>query len=287
MPKIPEPRKKSDLDYFEKHSGKFQFFLVIITLLALLISWYFSYQNLKLSTNQFKIAITQLTYQRQTDSINKINDLTKEVKLSKQIRSDSITQAKRNARQDKLNFNQIDINRQQLSAMKSQATTALNQLNRQIEEYKKFSFERQPFFMIDNINIDSTLRYKPKISFVFSNKGASPAHVDSTILAFFNLPKGCHSVTRNPGNLDATSQQNFLSTSYINIYDDCLKSPLTIYYLVIYYRTFTSQEQKHESMFFQWDFNKQRQFLYNRHSTKNISEEFKRFLNKQNVKIYD
>jgi hypothetical protein len=298
-PKLIElNQEQSKSDYFEKHPSKIQFYtnfiLIVITIFTLFTTWYFSFKNLKLSTSQFKVAISEFNYQRKSDSLNSIKDSIKEKSLSAHLKNDSITQdkkdkieVKRNNYQDQLNLRQLNINKQQLLAIKSQAKTAVNQLNEQLEQYKEQSFERKPYFMIDNVNIDSSLKYKPKISFTFTNRGIRPAHLDSTILAFYNLFKGCASVTPNAGNLDASPQQNTLNTSYINIFDDCLKSPNTIFYLIIYYRDFATDLPQSEPIFFQYHFNKQNQFQYSRLPTKVISEEFKNYLIKHKVTVFN
>lgn len=285
-------------DYFESHSGKLQFVintaLVAITVVTMLTTWYFSSQNLKLSTAQFDLAMSQFNHQRKQDSLNKINDSLKDRMLDLHIKNDSIKQEKKDKieyekdqNQRKLNIRQLKINGQQLSAIRSQATTAKNQLDAQTEQFKEQSFERKPYFMIDNVTIDSSIKYKPKISFTFSNRGIRPAHVDSTILAFYNWLLGCYSVTPNTANLDASPQQNSLFTSQINIFDDCLKSTNTIYYLIIYYRDFATDEPKQQALFFQYKISKDRQFLYSRVSSKVIGVEFKNFLIKHKVAIYD
>jgi hypothetical protein len=285
-------------DYFEVHSGKLQFIvnsvLVAITVFAMFLTWYFSSQNLKLSTAQFNLAMNQFNHQRKQDSLNKINDSVKDRILNVRLKNDSIKQEKKDKieyekdqNQRKLNIRQLQINGQQLSAIKSQASTAKNQLDAQIEQFKEQSYERKPYFMIDNVTIDSSVKYKPKISFTFTNRGIRPAHVDSTILAFYNIVLGCHSITPNTANLDASPQQNSLFTSQINIFDDCLISTNTIFYLIIYYRDFATDQPKEQAIFFQYKFSKDHQFLYSRLSSNAIGLEFKNYLTKHKVAIYD
>lgn len=293
--KTPEHKndlKKSQIlnDYFENHSSKLQFYtnisLVLITLLSLVATWYFSNKNLSLSSNQFKVAVSQFNYQRKEDSENRVEDREKERKLSQRIKNDSIVQSRRNKFQDQLNLRQLNINKQQLAAIKSQAQTAVNQLSEQTEQFKEQTFERKPYFVIDNISIDSSeKKYMPKISFLFSNKGVRAAHVDSTVLAFYNTVKGCASKTFNSGNLDAPPQQGAITTSNINIWKECLNSPDTFFYLLIYYRDFATDAPFNAPVFFQFHFNKDHQFVYSRLSTKVISNEFKSYLKKHNVAV--
>jgi hypothetical protein len=280
--------KKSN-DYFEKHPSKLQFLiniiLVVVTIFTLLSTWYFSEKNLALSTNQYKSTVDQFNYQRKVDSLKNITDSMKESKYSSQRISDSIIQSNKDKIQENLNNRQLNINKQELLTSESQAQTTKNQLTEQTEQYKEQSYERQPYFMINGIYIDSTIKYKPKISFSFSNKGVTPAHVDSTILAFYNVFMGCNSITPNSGNLDAPPQQNMLNTSEINIYNDCLQSNQTVFYLIIYYRNFSTELPQKQEIFFQYHFNKNKEFLYSRLTSKLISTEFKRFLSHHGIML--
>jgi hypothetical protein len=282
--------------FSERNSGKIQFFinlgLLIVTLIAVIITFYYSKKNLELSTKQYNSAIGQFNYQRGLDSLKNISDLTKDRNVAKRYTNDSIVQVKkdkiqydRNKNQDLLNGRQLDINKQQLIATKKQVQTLENQLNGQIEQYKQQLLERRPFFTVDNISVDSSNSYKNKVSFIFSNKGIRSAHVDGTILAFFNLRLGCHSITPDAGNLDAPPQQIFLNTSQINIYQDCLNSKETIYFLLIYFKDFGTGESKTEPIFFTYSLNKQRQFFYNRLQKSNVPEEFMAFLYKSGIML--
>ncbi len=281
----------SKSDFYEKHPSRLQFWtnmiLVLITLSALIINSYFSKKSLALSTEQYKSTLRQFDYLRITDSL-------KEQKALKQRRLDSIlstteskAQSDRNNSQDLLNNRQLNINSKQLKATRSQAQTLKNQLDEQIKQYKEQFFERRPFFNVDNINIDSlTVKYKPNISFVFSNKGIRVAHVDSTIIAFYNLKLGCYSVTPNTANLETQVQQNNLNTSQINIYRDCLNSNNTIFFLLIYYKDFATNDARNQAVFFQYKFNAQKQFLYIPLLKSQVPIEFKSFLKKKKV-VYD
>jgi hypothetical protein len=282
-------------DFYERNSGKIQFLinlgLLTVTIIAVLLTSYYSKKNLDLSTKQYSSAIGQFNYQRRLDSLKNISDFIKDKNTAIRFTNDSVVQVtkdkmqyERNKKQDLLNSRQLTINNQQLIATKKQVQTLEGQLNGQREQYKQQLQERRPIFTIDNVNIDSSNLYKSKVAFAFSNKGIRSAHVDGTILAFFNLPLGCHSITPDAGNLDATPQLYILNTSQINIYHDCLNSPLTIYFLLIYYKDFATGENKTEPIFFTYSHNKQGQFLYNRLLKSNISEEFLSFLSKYNVR---
>ncbi|HWD88346.1 MAG TPA: hypothetical protein VG367_09485 [Mucilaginibacter sp.] len=276
-------------DFYERNAGKMQFFinlgLLTITLIAVLITFHYSKENLELSTIQYSSAIKQFNYQRKLDSLRNISDSIKDRNNSRRFTKDSIIQvnkekqqADRNKKQDVLNDRQLDINNQQLLAAKKQAQTLESQVNEQKQQYREQLQQGRPIFAVDNVYIDSSNLYKSKISFIFSNKGIRSAHVDGTVLAFFNLAKGCHSITPNSGNLDAPPQQYFLNTSQINIYHDCLNSSLTIYLLLIYYKDFATGEDKIDPIFFTYSLNSQRQFLYNRLPERNVPEEFMTFL---------
>jgi hypothetical protein len=292
-----QSRPKGDNDYFEQHPSRLQFItsiiLVILTIGTLGLTWYYSNKNLTLSTFQYKSAIKQFQYQRRLDSIKNISDFAKEKIAAITHTKDSLIQVKkdsfqtvRNQRQDSLNKKQLAINNEQLTTAKNQAQTLKNQLVEQTKQYKEQFFERRPFFTVDNVNIDSTIEYKPKISFVFTNKGIRTAHVDSTFLAFFNLKLGCHSLTRNTANLES-QQQNFLNTSQINIYNDCLKSPFTIFFLLVYYKDFATDQIHKTPIFFQYSFNKQKQFSYSRLLISQVPNEFKRFLENKTIPLND
>lgn len=283
-------------DFYERNSGKIQFFinlgLLIVTLSAVIITSHYSKENLELSTKQYNSAIKQFNYQRKLDRIKNISDSIKDRNAAKHFTNDSIVQVtkdkmqyERNKKQDLLNDRQLSINNQQLIATNKQAQALENQLNGQMEQYKQQLLERRPFFTIDNISVDSPNLYKNKVSFVFSNKGIRSAHVDGTILAFFNLRLGCHSITPDQGNLDAPPQQYSLNTSSINIYHDCLNSPSTIYFLLIYYKDFATGESKTDPIFFTYSFNKQKQFVYNRLQKSNVPGEFMNFLYKRDIRL--
>lgn len=284
----------SNGDYFESHPSKLQFFvnlvLVILTLVTLFATSNFSNQSLKLSSLQYKTTINQFKYQRSLDSVKDKKDSIINLKLALRYITDSLRQAqtnhnieKRNNNQDLLNLKQLAINNQQLLAIKSQAQTAKKQSQEQSEQYKQQFFERRPFFAIDNVIIDTINNYKSKIAFNFSNKGVRTAHVDSCILAFYNSKYLCQSITPNPANLDAPQQQYLLSTSHINIYKDCLDSPNTVYFLLIYYKDFATGENKEEPIFFQYSFNKQKLFLVSRLFIDRVPLEFKSLLIKKGI----
>jgi hypothetical protein len=268
-------KKPEKGDFFEKHPSKLQFLtnigLIVFTLLTIIVSSYYSRKNLELSTNQYKSAIDQFKYLRTSDSLKALSDLKKDRRNIQRSTQDSIHAAKievtqylRNKHQDTLNSQQLAINKQQLTAIKTQAITAQNQFSQQEEQYRQQLYEKRPIFTIDSIKIDSTVSYKPKISFVFTNRGSRVAHVDSTVLAFYNPdPKYfCSSVTKNSSNLDLIPQQTFLTTSWINIFKDCLHANSTQYYLLIYYKDKITGESQIEPIFFTYVITKQRQFSY-------------------------
>lgn len=280
--------------FYEIHSGKLQFFinlcLFVVTLSAVIISSYYSKKGLELSTQQYNSAIRQFNYQRRLDSIKNVADSIKEINIANRRKNDSVVQMEkdklqstRNKKQDILNDRQLDINKQQLIAIKRQVQTLQGQLDEQVGQNKQQLLEKRPFFAIDNINIDSSNTYKNKISFIFTNKGIRTAHVDGTILAFFNLRLGCASITPDRGNLDAPSQSIFLKTSEISIYHDCLNSPQTVYFLLIYYKDFATNESKIEPIFFKYFFTKDKQFFYSRLQLDQIPIEFKNFLKKKGI----
>ncbi|MEO6852195.1 MAG: hypothetical protein ABI203_11260 [Mucilaginibacter sp.] len=264
-------------DFYEKHLSKLQFWtniiIITITFVTLLVTSYFSKQNLQLSTNQYKGSVEQFNYLRNADNIKALNDLKKEKENLQRMYRDSVhlsenekSQNSRNKHQDILNSQQLEINKQQLAAIKIQATTAQNQFAQQAEQYKQQLFEKRSIFEIDSVKIDSSRTIIPKISFMFSNKGIRAPHVDSTVLAFYNPnPKSlCFSVTPNSTDLDLVAGQNQIFTSWVNIYRNCLKDKSTAYYLVIYYKDIVTGQNQIESIFFRYEYNKQHQFSYSR-----------------------
>ena len=92
-------------------------------------------------------------------------------------------------------------------------------------------------------------------------------------------------MTPNSSNLDASPQQTALNTSYINIFDNCLKSDQTIFYLLIYYTDFATGVSQKQSIFFQYKISDQRQFVLYRLTYKQINQEFKNYILKKRVPV--
>ncbi|MDT3405551.1 hypothetical protein [Mucilaginibacter terrae] len=257
----PRTDNTNDEDYYERNESRLQFWvnvaLSILTLATLFVTYYYSRKNLILSTKQYESAVSQFNYQRKSDSLKNIADSLKDVLQRNKYTADSINvtikdsfQKIQSLHQEELNEQQIEINRQQLKAITSQSRTAEQTFKEQQLQYKEQLYEKRPVFTITDVIIDSTRRMIPKISFQFRNVGFRTAHVDSTVFAFFNPIKLCFSSTPNPSNFDVIPNGMTLTTSEVNIYIDCLKSPLTQYYLLIYYTDTSTGIVQKEPIFF-------------------------------------
>lgn len=249
-------------DFYEAHSEKLQFFincgLLIATLGTLIVTSYYSRQNLRLSTDQYKAAINQFNSLRKADSIKELKELEDERLNNQRISRDSVNQIhkddlmnSRNKTQDLINKKQLEINKQQLLAVQEQAKFTQKQVEQQEKQYKELYFEKRPIFMVSDLKIDTTRKVIPKISFYITNRGERAAHIDSTLLVFDNPKNLCFSKTSNISNMYLPIN-GAIFTSWVNIYRDCLLSSSTNYYLLIYYKDGNTNQPQTISIYFKF-----------------------------------
>ncbi|MDB5288420.1 MAG: hypothetical protein JWR05_3369 [Mucilaginibacter sp.] len=257
----------------------------ILTLVALIVTIYFSLSALNKTDTQNKNAVEQLIqakaqlilaqqqfqYSKQLHSEDLIASSIKDRITNERFIKDTIKQGQQERSQElryrlQVGFNkqQYTVNKGQLKAIEIQAKTAEAQFFQSQDQYKQQQYEQRPIFNIDSVSVTSINMVKSSIRFNFSNSGIRSAHVDSTILAFYNPKELCLSVTSNTSNLDLVPRTSFLSTSPINIYQACLNSNLTVYYLLIYYRDKTTGVSQVEPIFFKYEYSKNKQFMWSR-----------------------
>lgn len=273
-----------------------------LTLLALGATIYFSLsalsktdiqnqnavEQLKEAKAQLVLAQQQFQYSKQLHVEESISSNQKDAVSNERFIKDTIKQGQReraqegrNQLQDAANGQQFNLNKSQLKAIQTQAKIAESQFYQQQDQYKQQLYEQRSVLNIDSVHVDSINSPKSTIQFYFSNKGYRPAHVDSTVLAFYNPSGTCFSVTKNGSNLDLISRTNFLSTSQVNIWNDCLKNNLTIYYLLIYYKDKISGDNQVEPIFFRYGY-LHHQFFWTRVFGRDV-DDFKAKLKRKNI----
>lgn len=256
-----------------------------LTLLALSATVYFSISALRKTDTQNKNAVEQLNqakaqlllaqqqfqYSKQLHTEDSISSTIKEKIANDRFVKDTSKQGQRekaqeirNHIQDAANEQQFILNKSQLKAIQIQAKTAEAQYFQQQQQYKQQQYEQRPVLNIDSINITKTNSIKSALRFYLSNKGIRIAHIDSTILAFYNPQLLCFSFTSDNANLDLIPGKTSLFTSKVNIYEACLNSNLTIYYLLIYYKDKTTGVSEIEPIFFTYKYVTPNQFSWSR-----------------------
>jgi hypothetical protein len=272
----------------------------LLTLIALGTTIYFSVSALQKTDEQNKNAAAQLIlaqkqfeYSKQLHTEDSLASEQKDAVTNGRFIQDTIKQSKqakyqdqRNLQQDKSNQLQYHLNQSQLRAIQIQASTAEAQFRQQQEQYKQQLYEQRPVFSIDSVRTTLINSVKSSIRFVISNKGIRPAHIDSTVIAFYNPQELCFSTTSMGSNLDLIAGQNFMETSSINIYNPCLQSQITVYYLVIYYKDRISGVSRVEPIFFHYEYSKQHQFLWARVTGK-LRDDFAIKLKRKNILVID
>ena len=196
------------------------------------------------------------------------------------------SQERRNVLQDNANKQQLRINQSQLRAIQSQAKIAEDQFYQQQDVYKQQLYEQRPVFFIDSIHIDSINIAVSKFRFYVTNKGIRTAHIDSLVLAFYDPQNLCLSVTPQPSNLDLVPEKSFLATSDIVIYNECLHSASTIYYLLLFYKDKTTGTNQIEPIFFRYQYLPKHQFVWAR-VTGPAKEPFLKELKKKKVFVIE
>jgi hypothetical protein len=242
---------------------------------------------------QLMLAQQQFQYSKKLHTEDSLLSIGKEklsndrfVKDTARQRQRELAQQSRNQLQDIANKQQFNLNKSQLKAVQIQAKTAEAQYYQQQKQYQQQLYEQRPIFTIDSVQISNKNSVLSKLRFFISNVGYRPAHIDSTLLAFFNSDLLCFSVTSNVSNLDLIPGKNVIFTSEINIYQNCLLSNTTFYYLIVYYKdTYTGKNQI-EPIFFTYQIIKPNKFGWSRIYGPAI-EEFKNKLKQKKVLVVE
>lgn len=277
-------------DFFEKNPAQIQFWLTII---ALGFTIWYSSQSLKSANDQFHLAQKQFIESKKLHTEDSISSFQKDRVANGRFIKDTTKQGQheraqeqRNHLQDALNQQQFDVNKSQLKAIQTQAKIAQSQFYQQQEQYKQQLYEQRPVFFIDSVSITTINSIRSTLRFYFSNQGIRSAHVDSTVLAFYNPLGTCFSVTPISSNQDLILQKTSLATTQINIWDDCLKSNLTVYYLLIYYKDKITGSNQIEPIFFRYEYLQQHRFFWSR-VTGPVLIDFKVKLKKKKVFVIE
>lgn len=247
----PPNRRQQAKDWFEKNPSKTQFYL---TIGVLFVTIFFSYLSLRETRKQYDIAKgtlksanDQLGFakdqyaaqikQRILDSIDNKN---KERSQERKAKIDSIRtanndlqQIENNKLQNRINTQQLKINRKQLAAIQLQAKVANDQFKfQQIQSSNQFE-QNRPIFIIDSIRYNKAKStYNPILSFHVSNHGIRTPHIDSTVIASWNKNLKCSTVEKHLTNIDL-KDASFITG--FEVYQDCIDDPNTIYFLNIIY----------------------------------------------------
>ncbi len=294
-------RKINDLVNNNPESSQFWGSIIssAITLLALLITVIFSWKALSESQKQndnakqqLNLAVSQFKSSQKQHSEDSITAANKEIIANDRFIKDTTKQSqrereqeRRNQLQDAANKQQYELNKSQLNAVQVQANIAKQQFNQQQQQYKQQTYEQRPVFNIDSPTITKINSVKSTIGFSFSNQGIRPAHVDSMVLAYYNSKYLCFDVIISPSNLDLISQRISQITGQIQIFNDCVSSNLTTYYLLIYYKDIFSGTSKVEPIFFNYSYSNQHKFNWG-HNYSPTNQEFIKLLNKKKIPVF-
>lgn len=255
----------------------------IITLLALGATIYFSLKalsktdiqnqnagkQLKQAKSQLTLAQQQFQYAKRLHTEDSISSAKKDKIANDRFILDTIKQAQRekmqelqNQLQNAASKQQFVLNKSQLKAIQIQAKTAKAQFRQQQSQYQQQIYEQRPVFLIDSVHNVTVNSVKSTTQVFISNKGIRTAHIDTVVFAFYN-----HYLLESHGivdlsNLDLIPEKNYLATDPINIYEDCLNSHDTIYYLLICYRDKTTGASQKETIFFTYGYTKEHQFYW-------------------------
>lgn len=247
-----------------------------ITLLALLITVFFSWKALSESQKQnnnakqqLSLAVNQFKSSQKQKSEDSIANAKKDTIANNRFILDTVKQGQRERRQehrnqlqDAANKQQYELNKSQLNAIQVQAQIAKDQFKQQQLQYKQQLYEQRPVFTIDSAIVNKVNSVKSTIKFSFSNIGFRPSHIDSVIYAYYNPTNLCFEVASFHSNLDLLPQKGSIITLPINVYNDCLYNGLNIYYLLIYYNDKLDAMSKIESIFFRYEEAKPHQFRW-------------------------
>lgn len=91
--------------------------------------------------------------------------------------------------------------------------------------------------------------YNPTLSFHVTNRGIRTPHVDSTVIATWNVNSKCSRVEKHLTNTDL-KDASFITG--MQVYQDCLNDKNTIYYLNIIYIDTYDGKSKSKHRFFRY-----------------------------------
>jgi hypothetical protein len=253
-------------DWFEKNPSKTQFYLTIVILFTTVVFSYLSLvetrkqyaiakgaldnanQQLKFAKDQYKAQTAQRTEDMRLAHL-------KDIAISKKDSTDSVRnvendfqQKRYNEFQTQINSQQLKINRQQLAAIQTQAKVAAAQFDFQkIQSANQFE-QNRPIFSIDSVHVNKlNSAYNPTLSFHVNNRGVRTPHVDSTVIATWNINSKCSRVEKHFTNIDL-KDASFITG--MQVYQDCLDNKNTIYYLnVIYIDTYDGKSKSKHRFF--------------------------------------
>ncbi|RYU87901.1 hypothetical protein EWM62_15515 [Mucilaginibacter terrigena] len=188
MSNRPRRNSYSSLKTWVKNNSEYAQFLinsglVVITVVTLVTTSYFSYRSLSESGKQLNLAQRQFTTslnQRKTDSADSKST---NALLEDNRKRDSLISEQRFKSQEKRNSLQDSINKEQLKAIQAQANLAKLQLQAQILVNKQAYYDARPVFMIIKAKYDSVKR---TCLFTVLNTGKRPAIMLNTKLCAYN-----------------------------------------------------------------------------------------------------
>ncbi|MFD0940401.1 hypothetical protein [Pedobacter boryungensis] len=230
-------------NWFERNQGFIQFLMMVLTLVALGATIYFSQQSLKQSSEQLKQGKIQL--KQASEQLNLAQSQFKESVNQRKI--DSGKSDENEKIQNKRFDIQNNINKKNLNAIELQAKIAQSQFEAQSKTTAELLYQNRPIFMIGDANFD-TLENRGHL--MIRNIGKRPAKIiRSKLFAFDANTYKRVRVSYTPyDNLELN--ENSLGKFSIEMYKGEFDDNRTLYYLHFVYEDVINGENKHFQKFF-------------------------------------
>jgi type II secretory pathway pseudopilin PulG len=214
--------------WFEKNQGLIQFILVVVTILTLGVTIYFSNQSIKISSSQLKQAEKQLKLaQEQFKESQKENLINRKEKIA----------------DDKLNEKRFEtqnsINQKNLVAIELQAKISEKQYQAQIEAAKDQVYQNRPIFMIGDSKYDSINNL---ITLTLKNIGKRPAKINRSIFFAYNKKSGNFKANISSSNSAELNESSFTIFKLPMTANDYADNNNMLYYLYFDYEDIVSSK---------------------------------------------
>lgn len=239
-----QPAAEVQKNVFERNQGLIQFSSVILTLAALLITFYFSNQSTRISQEQLVQSKKQLD---QSDSQLKLAQEQFRVSL-KQRTADSLEKYNEDSVQNARFQVQNEINLKNLTAIQLQARVAKRQFESQSSLNKEVEFQNRPIFVLLSTSFDTLIN---TASFTIQNVGKRPVSLYSS--QFMSYNSKLNKISDNGLQEETTEMSDIAITTFsIQISGFEYKDPNQVYHLFFVYRDIDKDATKTFEKYFIW-----------------------------------